>query len=182
MALRVTMCRRQGLRLWGGALFFFTLTGGARMRAIEPLRTRAPRGTVHSVEDVAAMLSVPVHRVVWHCDRADAAGAASFFFGVWKEDGKWVIPDRVLRRAIGGIAMQHYTVQEVAEIVSMDAGTIRRRLWIVPKGMGFDRVPGHLIGARKMLGSGPKADVRIPHSELEKLCAGLADCPGEDAA
>lgn len=135
------------------------------------------RGQVFTAQEVAHVLSVKLERVEWHCRAAERAGAASFFFGVWKEGEEWMIPERALRRAIGGMVHQHYKVEEVALLMGYSPGTIRRRMVIVPQGVDFERArPAHMIGARMPLGS----DARIPASELDRLADGLPDVPREE--
>lgn len=134
--------------------------------------TNAPgraRGRVYSAAEVADILGVSVARVVHHCEVASRAGAASFFFGAWMDSEGWQVPERALRRALGGIVHQHYTVAEVASLARVSEWLIRDRLCIVPAGVDIEmaRQPWQ-IGARMLFGS----DVRIPGPEVERISAG----------
>lgn len=128
------------------------------------------RGTIYTADDVASVLSVSRARVVWHCEAAARVGRASFFFGCWQESGEWMIPERTLRRALGCIVHQHYTVAEVASLTGFSEWTIRDRLCVVPAGMAIESTrAAHQLGARLFFGT----DVRVPGTELDRLAAGL---------
>jgi len=125
---------------------------------------------VYSAAEVAEILGVSVRRVVHHCEVATRAGDASFFSGAWMDDGDWRIPERTLRRALGGIVYQHYTVAQVATLAAVSDWLVRDRLCVVPAGVDIDaaRQPWQL-GARLFFGS----DLRVPGSEIDRLIAGL---------
>ena len=93
------------------------------------------RGRVYTAADVAEALQVPVERVAWHCATAQrlgraADGWAALFFGAWQDEaGEWLIPERVVRRASGLLALQHYKLAEVAELeidFGAEAGRINK--------------------------------------------------------
>lgn len=128
---------------------------------------RLPR--VWTAADVAAVLRVPVERVVWHCERANALGSGALFFGAWMEDGGWLIPDRAARRAVETWPRQHYTLAEVASLTGFKLRTIARKVWTVPAGASLEDVPPGRLGAVLFFGT----DLRVSGMELERLAAGL---------
>ena len=138
-------------------------------------------GQVFSAQEVAALLRVPLARIVTHCRAAGALGAASFFWGCWEEAEGWMIPYRALRRIAHGLAGQLYTVAEVAALLGFSEGTIRRRLVLVKRGADVDRVrlPWQIAAIDPLSTN----DVRIPAAEVDRIIsAGLAPAPKEEAA
>ena len=128
------------------------------------------RARVYPAAEVAEILGVSAQRVRLHCELAQRAGAASVFFGAWMQDGEWMLSERVLRRVVGGVVLQMFSVAEAASLAAVSEWLIRDRLCIVPAGVDIDRArQPWQIGARMVCGS----DVRIPWHEVERLTSGL---------
>jgi len=137
--------------------------------------SRTERPKCRAAEDVAALLAVPVERVVLGCRAAVAVGRASFFWGCWEEGGTWWIPERSMVRVAVGLELQHFTVAEVAALAGLSAGALRKRVQVVPGGVSMDRGrrPG-MVGARLFFaGAEGRGDVRIPAAEVDRFLSGL---------
>lgn len=123
----------------------------------------------HTLEEAAAMLAMSPDRLALHCQQAAAVGRASFFWGAWKGPEGWRIPARVIRRALGPVTLQAYTVSEAAQLSGLSERAIRLRLCTVPAHLSIPSVRAeHQIGARLVT----PTDLRIPAGELERLLTG----------
>lgn len=126
-------------------------------------KARAP----YTVEEVAALLRVPVRVVERHCEAAAADPGVSFFSGVWKDGNAWMIPAGTLARALDTRVQPHYRMRDVCALYGLSYRLIRARVHVVPAGVPLSAAPRHSVAARKVCG-----EIRIPESELLRLEAG----------